>query len=120
MRPRLIAVLLTASIGVWLACSGGGGGTVDPGDTPPEPTPLTLQIPPGFPQMAIPKDNPMTVEGVALGRRLFYDPILSGNNTQACGSCHIQQFAFGDSARVSTGITGAKGTRQAPTLTNAG
>ena len=40
--------------------------------------------------MTIPVDNPMTVEGIALGRFLFYEERLSGNNMQSCGSCHSQ------------------------------
>lgn len=85
-----------------------------------EPTPYNLQIPPGFPQMIIPEDNPMTVEGVALGRKLFYEEKLSGNNTQSCASCHFQQNAFSDPNTVSTGITGAQGTRNAMALINLG
>jgi cytochrome c peroxidase len=54
----------------------------------------------------IPTANPLTNEGVALGRLLFYDKILSGNNTQSCGSCHIQQYAFTDGK---TKAIGAKG-----------
>lgn len=81
----------------------------------------TLQNPTGFPQMEIPADNPMTVEGVALGRKLFYDPILSGNQSQSCSSCHQQEFAFSDSGkRLSTGIDGLPGTRNAQAIVNPG
>lgn len=83
-------------------------------------TPYELKIPQGFPQMVIPVDNPMTVEGVALGRKLFYDKRLSGDNTQSCSSCHQQSHGFSDPNRVSTGITGAQGTRQAMSLVNLG
>ena len=48
-----------------------------------EPTPYELDIPSHFPTMIIPADNPMTVEGVALGRKLFYEKKLSGDNSQA-------------------------------------
>jgi cytochrome c peroxidase len=51
-------------------------------------TPLEVIIPANFPAMPIPPNNPFTVEGVDLGRFLFYDERLSGNNTQSCGSCH--------------------------------
>lgn len=68
----------------------------------------------------IPLNNPMTVEGVALGRLLFYDPILSKDSTLSCSSCHKLQFAFTDTTRFSTGITGQKGTRNAPALFNLG
>jgi cytochrome c peroxidase len=84
-------------------------------------TPYTLNIPPGLPPMDIPADNPMTVEGVALGKMLFFDPILSGDNTQSCASCHRQKFSFSDSnIRFSTGIDHLPGTRNAMPLVNLG
>ncbi len=86
----------------------------------PPATPLTLDIPVGFPELVSPRNNPLTVEGVTLGRRLFYDPILSGDSTQACGSCHLQDHAFGDSRQFSEGIHGVKGSRHAPTIVNPG
>lgn len=93
-------------------------------DTPTEaykPTPYELIIPQGFPKMEIPEDNPMTVEGVALGRRLFYDPILSGDNTQSCATCHAPEFAFTDNKKqFSTGIDGLEGTRNSMAVINIG
>jgi len=84
-------------------------------------TPYQLVIPEGLPVMMIPSDNPMTVEGVALGKMLFHDPILSGNNKQSCASCHIQKFGYSDSTnRFSTGIDGLKGPRNAMPLINLG
>lgn len=56
-------------------------------------TPYTLICPSYFPQLIIPADNQLTVEGVELGRKLYYDTILS-NNGRACASCHTQQYAF--------------------------
>jgi len=50
-------------------------------------TPYSLNIPSGFPPANIPGSNPLTVEGVELGRHLFYDPILSSNGL-SCSSCH--------------------------------
>lgn len=92
--------------------------------TPPisyNPTPYQLTIPAGFPQMAIPQDNPLTEEGVSLGRRLFYDKILSQNFAQSCASCHNQALAFSDNGtRFSTGVTGAIGDRNAQALINVG
>ena len=83
---------------------GGNGG--------PTPTPLTVVIPSNFPQMPIPADNPFTVEGLELGRYLFYDERLSGNNTQSCASCHAPEVAFTDQhTRFSTGIDGIEGNR---------
>jgi len=84
-------------------------------------TPYVLSIPTGLPPMDIPKDNPMTVEGVALGKMLFFDPILSGDNTQSCAACHRQAFAFVDSnLRFSIGIDKMPGTRNAMPLVNLG
>jgi len=54
-------------------------------------TPYNLVIPPLFPPMDIPADNPLTVEGVELGRYLFWEKKLSANNTQSCGSCHLPE-----------------------------
>lgn len=83
-------------------------------------TPYELEIPPFFPPMDIPESNPLTVEGVELGRYLFWEQQLSGDNTQSCGSCHFPEHSFSDPAQFSTGITGAVGTRQAMALVNLG
>ena len=52
-------------------------------------TPYLLEIPSHFPDMLIPQDNPMTAEGVELGRFLFYEKRLSGDNTMNCATCHV-------------------------------
>ncbi|HLP21519.1 MAG TPA: cytochrome c peroxidase [Chitinophagales bacterium] len=57
-------------------------------------------------QPNLPFNNPLTIEGVQLGRLLFYDPLLSGNNKQSCGSCHIQQFSFTDGNVQAVGALG--------------
>lgn len=81
-------------------------------------TPLAFRVPAGFPVPELPADNPLTAEGVALGRTLFHDVRLSGNGTQSCASCHVAERAFGDGTAVSTGSTGATGTRNAMPLFN--
>lgn len=87
-----------------------------------EPTPFNLEIPPLFLQKllppVIPADNPLTEEGIALGKKLFFDPILSADNTQACASCHNPQNAFTDSRQFSPGIDGELGTRNSMPLYN--
>ena len=83
-------------------------------------TPYELVIPDGFPNMPIPNDNPMTVEGIDLGKKLFYDERLSGDNTQSCATCHFSTSSFSDSAQFSTGITGAIGDRNAMAIVNVG
>jgi cytochrome c peroxidase len=82
------------------------------------PTPYNLETPLGFIDPAIPTDNPMTVEGIRLGRRLFYDVRLSGDNTMSCATCHLQDHAFSDPNRFSTGIDGIEGTFNAPPIMN--
>lgn len=71
----------------------------DPVPMPPGATPYIIDIPFGFPQqLNIPADNPMTEEGVKLGRYLFYDGRLSGrthpDSLMSCGSCHLQHRSF--------------------------
>jgi cytochrome c peroxidase len=83
-------------------------------------TPYDLKIPQGFPKMVIPADNPMTVEGVELGRKLFYDEILSLDYTISCGSCHAPDASFSDHRKFSLGVNGTTGNRQAMPLINLG
>ncbi|MCF8275764.1 MAG: c-type cytochrome [Flavobacteriales bacterium] len=112
-RLRWIIMLL---IGVII------GSCNQPDDDDSITTPYELNIPKGLPSMElfIPADNPMTVEGVALGRKLFYDPLLSGDNTQSCSSCHRQEQGFGDPRQFSQGIDGSIGNRNANALINLG
>jgi cytochrome c peroxidase len=83
-------------------------------------TPYKLNIPSHFPDMPIPADNPMTVEGVELGRKLFYDEKLSRDNTISCASCHAPEVAFTDPNQFSEGIDGQIGTRNSMALINLG
>lgn len=80
-------------------------------------TPYVLEYG-GLPDPILPSDNPITVEGVKLGRMLFYDTRLSGDGTQACASCHQQEHGFSDPDRFSTGIEGLQGRRQAMSIVN--
>jgi cytochrome c peroxidase len=59
-----------------------------------------LVIPKGFPPMTIPENNPLTEEGVALGRKLYYDKILDKNGARACATCHHQDKSFSSGAAV--------------------
>ena len=87
---------------------------------PYQPTPYAIVSPSGFPTMPIPENNPMTVEGIALGKKLFHDPVLSRDGTQSCTSCHLQIAGFSDTNRFSQGINGSFGDRNASTIINAG
>lgn len=66
-----------------------------------------------LPAPQIPDDNVLTKAGVELGRMLFYDKRLSGDESMACANCHKQEFAFTDTAKFSIGIDGLPGKRQA-------
>jgi cytochrome c peroxidase len=76
------------------------------------------QLPEGVPAPAVPADNPMSEVKIALGRRLFYDPRLSGNGTTACATCHRQALAFTDGLGRSVGATGEMHPRGAMSLVN--
>ena len=87
-----------------------------------EPTPLALDIPQLFSDNIIapiiPTNNPQTVEGVALGKQLFFDTTLSVNNTKSCASCHAPQNAFTDNTPTSDGVNGIFGMRNSMPLFN--
>ncbi|HUA39007.1 MAG TPA: MbnP family protein [Candidatus Sulfopaludibacter sp.] len=84
----------------------------------PNATPYRLTISAFAPQPTLPPDNPLTVEGVELGNRLFFDRRLSVNNSQSCATCHNPRCAFSQPQRVSRGANGEPGTRNAMSLEN--
>jgi cytochrome c peroxidase len=64
-------------------------------------------------------NNELTKERFELGKKLFFDPLLSIDNTISCGSCHAQTHAFADhNVSFSTGVNGAIGTRNSPSIAN--
>lgn len=87
-------------------------------------TPYTVKYPgiieQYLPPMDIPEDNPLTEEGIELGRHLFYDTQLSGDNTQSCASCHSPEHSFTDINQFSTGIDGLEGGRNSMPIINVG
>lgn len=104
IRTIFLAALLLPLV----ACQPSGATLVDV----PEPD--------AFAKIIYPPDNPTTEEGLALGRALFFDPLLSADSTISCGTCHLPELAFADGEVVSIGINGRKGRRNAPGLTNVG
>ncbi len=82
--------------------------------------PFELAIPSHFPDMVIPKDNPLTVAKVELGKQLFFDPSLSVDGSVSCASCHLPSKAFSDVLAVSQGVKGAVTERNSPSLMNIG
>lgn len=87
-------------------------------DPDPNAVAYPWNLPPGFPVPRVPDDNPMSVAKARLGRYLFYDTRLSGNQTYACASCHAQGSAFTDGRPQSIGATGAVLRHNAMSLTN--
>ncbi len=94
---------------------------VDPKIVAPLPSnDLEEVIPEGFPKPVYTfTGNPVKENTFILGRELFYDPILSKDNSTSCASCHQSFAAFAnDGHRVSHGINGIEGTRNSPALFN--
>ena len=85
---------------------------VSPAPQHPQP-PLGLDL-----YMRVPDDNPLTPAKVALGRMLFFDSLLSEDQSLACATCHDPGRAFTDGRPVSVGVFGRRGTRNVPTLVN--
>ena len=80
--------------------------------------PYVLDIPYDYPQPLIPDDNELTHERIELGRKVFYEPMVSRDSSISCGSCHLQHIAFADTNKFSLGVEQRVGTRNAPGLFN--
>jgi cytochrome c peroxidase len=80
-------------------------------------TPYTLQYG-SLPAPKLLADNPLTQQGVELGRMLFYETMLSKDGSQSCASCHNQVDGFSDTDRFSLGVEGLPGKRQAMSIFN--
>jgi cytochrome c peroxidase len=83
-------------------------------------SPWRIWVPEGFAVPDQPADNVADSLRVALGKRLFFDPVLSRDSSISCGSCHLPEFAFADTLAVSPGVEGRLGFRNAPSLANVG
>lgn len=78
-----------------------------------ERVPLGLEV-----ERPVPLDSPLDRKRVDLGRKLFFDPILSEDQTVSCASCHQPELGFASSDPTSTGIHGKQGRRNAPSILN--
>ena len=117
-RLLVFSIFLTALVGFAILYRPATASS-RPSDQPmPTGATLTIRAPLGLPLVPIPADNPPTADTVALGRRLYYDPILSADGTISCASCHGPQVGFTDRNPVSLGVGGKKGSRHAPTVIN--
>jgi cytochrome c peroxidase len=79
---------------------------------------VRIKVPLGLSQPPVPAENPLTVARWALGRELFFDPVLSSDGTIACATCHDPRSGFTTPTAVSKGIQGRLGTLNAPTILN--
>lgn len=113
-NTNIILLLLLTGIVVF-SCKKALQGTT--GTAQLDSTPYTLETG-TLADPGIPADNELTNGKVQLGRMLFYEKMLSGDNSMACASCHNQRNAFADTARLSTGIDGLFGHRQAMAIFN--
>lgn len=96
-----------------------------PGEERPPPLPgdtlvveLPLDVLPAGVADHQPEDNRLTAERVRLGRKLFFDPILSSDGTVACASCHDPAHGFATTDSRAVGIHGRRGSRNAPSILN--
>ncbi|WP_102271986.1 cytochrome-c peroxidase [Cytobacillus massiliigabonensis] len=71
-------------------------------------------------EIPVPAENPMTEEKIELGKTLYFDPRLSGNNVQSCMSCHAPGAGYGDGMEKFIGFEGFNGPRNSPTIINSG
>jgi cytochrome c peroxidase len=110
MHKKLTILLAVAAFGFLVSC----------GKEMAEDFFAGFQKPANFPEPTYHfATNTITKEGFELGKKLFYDPILSVNNTISCGSCHIQTSAFTHHGHtVSHGIFDRMGTRNSPPIMN--
>lgn len=77
-----------------------------------------MEIPTGFPDIVAPEDNEFTQARWELGKRLFYDNVMSSDNTLNCSSCHKASLAFSDDVSLSKGVQNRSTVANAPTLAN--
>jgi len=86
----------------------------------PEPSSELLSELATWPQMEYPTDNEPDNQKIALGERLFFDPILSIDSSISCASCHKEVYGFADGLAISPGVDGRLGKRNSPSLWNVG
>ncbi len=73
-----------------------------------------------FPRMNFEESNQHSQVREELGKKIFFDPILSIDSSMSCASCHKPNFAFSDTVKFSPGVFGRAGIRNTPSLMNVG
>lgn len=77
-----------------------------------------IDKPTHFPDFEVPEGNELTPERIELGKRIFYDKLLSVDSSLSCQSCHFQHLSFSDGKPISIGVHGNIGMRNTPALIN--
>ena len=77
-----------------------------------------IVIPSGFPDIIVPEDNPLSDAKIELGKKLFFEKLLSRDSSISCATCHNPKYAFTDGLVKAKGIKDREVTRNTPTLTN--
>ena len=108
---RCLAVVVCLVTGFVLLCASTFAADKAGGDE--------AKVPLGLKPVPVPADNPQTAAKVELGKQLFFDPRMSGDNTVSCATCHDPKQGWSNGAPIATGIRSQKGGRSAPTIINA-
>ncbi len=111
---RILLSVLTMSSVLWYGCRKDDPPAIQKGEN------YTFQVPAHFPEPVYRfEQNPVSEAGFTLGRRLFFDPIMSRDQTISCGSCHQPFAAFSQFGHnVSHGVKDRLGVRNSPGLFN--
>ena len=111
LHHRIALATLPGAFVVILLCVSLEHAAAQGAPRPEIPVGLDLYLP-------VPEDNPLRPDRVALGRRLFFDPVLSRDRSLACAGCHDPERAFTDGRALSVRVSGRVGTRSVPTIVN--
>ncbi len=117
-RYLSVLIALLVVIALLLVYRGKNEQEVAPAAARPVGAMVVITAPLGLPPVPVPSDNPLTKETIALGRRLYYDPVLSADKTVACASCHHPDKGFADDKPFSEGVQKKLGGRNSPTVFN--
>ncbi|SEN38401.1 cytochrome c peroxidase [Mesobacillus persicus] len=116
LKLKIFSLLLLA-VGL-VACSNTEEAKAPEQEEKPDITVSSLLVPIG--DVPVPEDNPMTDDAIELGKTLFFDHRLSGDNKQSCATCHIPGAGYGDNRAKFVGHEGFEGPRNSPTVINSG
>ena len=100
------------------ATTAGPLATSEEGDTRFTATPIEQDPPLGLPKPHVRADNPLTREKVALGRMLFFDKLLSVDQSMSCATCHDPEKGWSNALPVANGVNGQPGKRNVPSIVN--